>query len=145
MAVTDQQAATLRAQLANQPDEHKRLFRQLDWSTEGIPYTTLMDAGFFKAVDRRFANGVTTGDVVEYVGDVRARLGAAGDRVDPQAAERLILKVLGRGSVADLDAKTAFTAKQFLLIALVADEHLDDAGLDEFMGEARKLADQWLA
>jgi hypothetical protein len=145
MAVTDQEVATLRAQLANEPDEHKQLFRQLDWSTEGVPYTTLIDAAFFKAVDRRFAGGVTTADVIEYVGDVRARLGSAAERVDPQAAERLVLKVLGHGSVADLDAKTAFTAKQFLLVALIADEHLDDAGLDEFLGEARKLADQWLA
>ena len=59
--------------------------------------------------------------------------------------ERVILKVLGQGSVADLDAKVAFTAKQFLLAALVADEQLDDAALDEFLAETRKLADQWLA
>ena len=53
--------------------------------------------------------------------------------------------MLGHGSVADLDPKAAFRARHFLLVALIADAQLDDAGLDEFLGEARKLADQWLA
>lgn len=144
MPVTDKQVAVLRAQLANQPDEHKRLFRQLDWPAEGAAYKTLIDAGFFKAVDRRFGASSTTGDVIEFVGDVRSRLGAAADKLDPQAAERLIGKVLGRGSVADLDANVTVTAEQFVLAALIADEQLDDTGLDAFMTQARKLADQWL-
>jgi hypothetical protein len=32
-----------------------------------------------------------------------------------------------------------------LLAALIADAHLDDAELDKFMNEARKLGDTWLA
>jgi hypothetical protein len=28
---------------------------------------------------------------------------------------------------------------------LIADQYLDDAGLDAFLAQARKLADQWLA
>lgn len=82
--------------------------------------------------------------MTEYVGAVRSRLGSASDAIDPEAAERLILKVLGHGSVSDLDDKVAFSAKQLLLAALIADENLDDAGLDEFMASARTLADQWL-
>src|ERR1022692_2104399 len=58
---------------------------------------------------------------------------------------RLILKVLGFGSTEDLDPNTDIKARHFLLAALIADEQLDDAGLDAFMDEARKLADQWLA
>jgi hypothetical protein len=145
MAVTDQQVATLRAQLAGHADEHKQLLRQLDWSTEGPAYTALIDAGFFEAVDRRFSAGTTDADVIEYVGDVRSRFDEAAEAIDPQTGERLILKALGRGSAADLDPKTAFWARHFLLAALIADEQLDDAGLDEFLGEARKIADQWLA
>jgi hypothetical protein len=145
MAVTDQQLAVLRAQLANHPGEHKRLFRQLDWTTDGVPYSALIDAGFFEAVDRRFTDGTSIAAVTEYVGAVRSRLGSAADAIDPEAAERLILKVLGHGSVADLDAKVAFSAKQLLLAALIADEGLDDAGLDSFMASARTLADQWLS
>jgi hypothetical protein len=54
--------------------------------------------------------------------------------VDPHDAEHLIHQVLGRGSVADLDVKAAFAAKQYLLTALIADKHFDDAGLDAFLG-----------
>jgi hypothetical protein len=32
-----------------------------------------------------------------------------------------------------------------LLAALIADEQLDDAGLDTFLGSARKLADQLMS
>jgi hypothetical protein len=31
------------------------------------------------------------------------------------------------------------------MVAIVYGENLDDAGLDAFLAEARKLADQWLA
>ena len=144
MAVTDQQVATLRAQLAGNADEHKGLFRQLDWDTEGTAYTALIDAAFFKAVDRRFRQGTTTADVIEYVGDVRSRFDEAAQAIDPQTGERAILKVLGHGSV-PTSIRAAFRARHFLLVALIADAQLDDAGLDEFLGEARKLADQWLA
>ena len=145
MAVTDQQVASLRAQLAGHLDEHKQLFGQLDWNTEGVAYAALIDAAFFEAVDRRFSAGTTTADVIEYVGDVRSRFGEAAEAIDPQTGERLILKALGHGSAADLDPKTAFRARDFLLAALIAERLLDDAGLDEFLGEARKIADQWLA
>ncbi|HEY3956086.1 MAG TPA: hypothetical protein VGM53_22175 [Streptosporangiaceae bacterium] len=145
MAVTDRQAAALRAQLAGKRDEHKHLFSQLDWSAEGPAYVALMDAAFFKAVDQRFGGGrSTTDDVINYVADVRARLDTAADAIDPAAAERLILKVLGYGLINDLDSTVAFRAKNFLLAALITDEQLDDSGLDEFMTQARKLADQWL-
>jgi len=40
------------------------------------------------------------------------------------------------------DFTAAFTARQYLLVALVADAGYDDTGLNEFLREARKLADQ---
>lgn len=146
MAVTDKQVATLRAQLAGRLDEHQRLFRQLDWRGEGAAYTALIDAAFFEAADRRFGDGnATEDDVIAYVADVRSRTKKASEAIGPETAERLILKVLGQGSIQDLDARAAMTAKQYLLAALVIDEQLDDAGMDAFLAQARKLADQWLA
>jgi len=61
------------------------------------------------------------------------------------AITQCLHKVLGHTSVADLDAKAAFAAKQYLLAELIADQHLDDAGLDTFLAQAREFADQWLA
>src|SRR5215831_7593861 len=61
-------------------------------------------------------------------------------RTTPNASSQSL-----RGSVTDQDAKATFTAKQYLLTALIADQHLDDAGLDAFQAQARRLAGQWLA
>jgi len=143
--VTDKQLAALRARLAGKHEEHKKLFGQLDWPVDGEGYTALHDAAFFEAVDRRFGSQTSAEDIIGYVADVRARTERAGEVIDPDIAERLIAKVLGRGSVGEVDPRAAFTARQYLLVALVVDAGYDDAGLDEFLGEARKTADEWLA
>jgi hypothetical protein len=145
MPVTDLEVATLRAQLAGRMDERKRLFQQLDWASEGLAYVRLVDAGFFEAVDRRFGKRVTVNDVIAYVADVRSRFDAAAEAVDPRAGEQLILEMLGHGSTDDLDDKVAFRTKSFLLTAMIADEHLDDGALDEFMTQVRKIADRLLS
>ncbi len=142
MAVTGQEVATLRAQLAGDFVEHKQLLRQLEGTGGLVGYMALVAAGFFEAVDRRFGKGTTPADVIQFVGDVRSRFDGADDGIDPRVAERLILRVLGQGSVGDLDGATIRRLQRLLLPVLVADEQLDDAGLDEFLTSARKLADR---
>jgi hypothetical protein len=44
-----------------------------------------------------------------------------------------------------LDELARGRAQVFLLGELIADEQLDDAGLDEFLAKARTLADNWLS
>jgi len=145
MPVNGKQLAALRAQLAGRPDEHKELLEQLNWSVDAAGYTALADAAFSEAVNRRFNGQTSAEDIIAYVADVRARPDRAGEVVDPDAAERLIGAVLGKSNVEDLDPRTAITAKQHLLVALVADAGYDDAALDQFLLDASKLADQWLA
>jgi hypothetical protein len=146
MAVTDDQVAALRAQLADDVEEHRRLLAQLNLDSGGTAYTALIDAAFFEAAERRFGTGSTMAGIIEYVADVRARSDRVAEAVDARTAERLIRGVFKDDeSIRDLDPKAAFTAKQIVLSALIADEHLDDAGLDKVMAEARKLADQLLA
>jgi len=145
MAVTDEQMATLRAQLAGNLEEHKRLLAQLDRDAARTGYSALLSAAFCVAVERRFAQGAGTADVIEFVGNVRSRLSEAADKIDPRTAERLILAVYTDERVPDnLDLETRFRTQLLLLAALIADERLDDAGLDAFLADARKLADQWL-
>jgi len=145
MPVNGRQLAALRAQLAGRPDEHKELLGLLDWSVDAMGYTALVDAAFSEAVNRRFNGQTSAEDIIAYVADVRARTDRAGEVVDPDAAEWLIGAVLGKSDVEDLDPRTAITAKQYLLVALVADAGYDDAALDQFLLDASKLADQWLA
>jgi hypothetical protein len=145
MPVNGKQLAALRAQLAGRLDEHKELLAQLDWSVDAAGYTALLDAAFSEAVNRRFNGQTSAEDIAAYVADVRARTDRAGEVVDPDAAERLIGAALGRSDVEDLDPRTAITVKQYLLVALVADAGYDDSALDQFLLDASKLANQWLA
>lgn len=145
MPVTDRQVATLRAQLAGHTSEHKRLLDQLDWKSDGPGYTALLDAAFFEAADRRFNSQTTDEEIIAYVANVRSRTDETAEAVDPGYAEQLIAKVLGRGSIDELEDKTATRTKHVLLAALTIDREYDDTGLDEFLAAARKIADRWLA
>jgi hypothetical protein len=79
MTVTDHQAATLRALLAGDFDEHARLRAQLDREADRGGYSALIAAAFFLAADRRFADGHSKGDVVEFVAWARSSSASAAD------------------------------------------------------------------
>jgi hypothetical protein len=59
--------------------------------------------------------------------------------------ERVIMGVLADDSLDDIDARKSFETQLVLMAAIVGGENPDDAGLDAFLAQARKLADQWLA
>ena len=146
MAVTDEQVATLRAQLTGDFDEHKRLLEQLDPVAARTGYIALIAAAFFEAVDRRFVRGDQIADdaeIIDFVGSVRARSDEAGEKIDPVAAERLIRHSLGRGSIADLDDETVISTQMFMLAGLVAEAQLHATDLDGFLTEAREVAEEW--
>jgi hypothetical protein len=100
----------------------------------------LSGAAFTCAVHRRFGGGHTFPEIVQFVAAERLRLDDPNGDIDPAIAERLILTVLGVGSVEGTDEDAKGFAQQSLLIALVRDEDLDDAGLDQFLEEARNVA-----
>ncbi len=60
MAVTDLQVAALRAQLAGDLEEHRRLLAQFDEKSDGRPYVILTNAAFIEAVDRTFTSDTTS-------------------------------------------------------------------------------------
>ena len=90
MWITDYTVAVLRAQLADEVDEHRRLLDQLDLKADGRAYVALIDAAFFEAAERRFGNRSTTAEVIEYVADVRSRSQRIADAVNARTAEQLI-------------------------------------------------------
>jgi hypothetical protein len=145
MAVTDLQVATLRAQLAGDLEEHKRLLAQFDEKSDGRPYATLTSAAFVEAVDRKFSSDVTADDIIEFVGDVRSRSERVQASLDPRVAERVLLAAVTDADISDLDPREVRRSQRILLNALVVDEDLDDARLDEFMTTARGLADRLLS
>ena len=80
-----------------------------------------------------------------FVADVRARSERVRDALDPQTAERVVVSAFTSDDLDDLDAEELTRTKMMLLAAIIADQHLDDAELDEFIARARALADELLS
>jgi hypothetical protein len=146
---TDQESARLDETAATPSAADSWLFGDPGNEPEGVPSRADSRAGAAangelveKPVDRRFAKDGTAASVIDFVGDLRSRSERLADAIDPKVAERLIWHVLGEGSIADLDTETKASHQFLLLGGLVADAHLDAAGLDEFLATARELGDR---
>lgn len=145
MPITDAMAATLQAQLAGRTDEHVRLLRQLDKEEVQSEYPVLVAAAFFLATNRRFRKSGTPVDrsqIINFVASLRERTAEAAEKVDPHVAERLLLAVLGEGTIADIEDNTVYTTELFLLAGLTADAKMSDAELEAFITKARAMADE---
>jgi hypothetical protein len=142
--VTDEQTEALRAFMSFDPSS-ERLTRDLAGSGRLDGFGALAHAAFVIAVRRRFAPSWTSAQVVGFTAQLRNALRPRGIDLDPKAAEILIRQALGDPVTSEHDDKTQARATTLILIALVADEQLDDNGLDLFMAEARALADARLA
>ncbi|HEY3683566.1 MAG TPA: hypothetical protein VGL93_11025 [Streptosporangiaceae bacterium] len=141
MPVTDTQVATLRAFLAGDMAEHKRLSAELA-NEPKAGYMALIAAAFWEAVERRFPTETPRSEVIDFVSNTRTRALEAADLLDPKVSEQMILAVITDESISDLDNETVVSHEVTLLSALIADEQLDDAGLDAFLNVARTVADQ---
>lgn len=141
--VSGQQMAALRASLMLDAPQAQEWRTRLHQSGDLNGFGELVYAAFLLAVRRRFTPAWTRADVVRYVGRVRAR-GPADDDIDPLAAETLILRALGAAVPLRADEEATAAAQTIVLVTLIADLGLDAEGLDQFLAEARELADQWL-
>lgn len=145
MPVTDEQVAVLRAQLTADREAYDRGHGRLDGKTDAAGYAILLTAAFTLAAERRFVPPLTLADLIRYVADVRARTPSAAENVDPKIAERLLLGALTDESISDIDGKAIGVNQGILLVAMVADEDLDPAGLERFIEESRALANEWMS
>jgi len=145
MPVTDEVVAPLRAQLSGKPDEHLRLFAQLDPVSKRTAYRALVSAAFLLAAEKRFAGKTGDAEVIEFIADVRSRSADAADKIDPRIGERIIRAVYTSEQIDDIDPRTSWRTQLLLLAGLIGDEQLDETGLESFLTQARKMADQSLA
>ena len=95
----------------------------------------------------RFTRDSTLDELTEFAAGIPARSERLRDGIDPCIAERIIVAAVGGDYVHDLDPAEfiEFIKMKMLLAALVADMHLDDAGLDDFMAKAGDFADELLS
>lgn len=141
MAVTDNQVATLRAQLRGDYAEYERLFAGLGQSdNEG--YTSLIAAAFVLAAERRFRPGGTRPDIILYVANVRSQTRKAAEGIDPKIGERLLLAALTGEPIDDIDADTAVVTELLLLVAMTAGDDFPEADIENLLAEARTTVDR---
>lgn len=138
-AVTSDQVEAMRAYLTGDGDSYKQMIDQFD-ATARKAHAALIIASFIMAADRRFGKGSTRADVTEFVSNLRSRSEQLADDIDQNQAERLIMAVHTGEDIDDIDDGLY----SLLLAGLIADAQLSDAELDEFLDNARDLADQML-
>jgi hypothetical protein len=145
VAVTDEHVATIRALLHGNIQGYLQMIDDLERANRLDGYEALLGAAALEAFDRRFGRNYTTADIVTYVADARTRFSETGADFDPRAAEQLIHAALGDASIDGLTDQTIAQLQVLLLGDLITAKRLDDAELDEFVGEARALAEESLA
>ncbi|MEV0404380.1 hypothetical protein [Actinoallomurus sp. NPDC050550] len=144
MKVTGDQVAALRPVLTGDVAAHERLYSRLDPASKNN-YGVLIVAAFFEAAYRKFGKGGTPSDVAEFVKRARARSDDLATSIDPRVAERLILATFTDEQIDDISDELKGGHYILLLAGLIADFNLSDSGLEAFLDDARKLADEWLA
>jgi hypothetical protein len=142
MAVTDDQVATLRAQLGGNLDEHEQRLAQLSKAEAATGYAALIAASFSLAAYQRFAKKGDAATVMRFVADVRSRTEDTAT-IDPRVAERLILATFTDEEIDDINLRVRYETQIVLLAAIISDSHLDEAQLDQFLTKARGIADEW--
>lgn len=143
MNVTADQVASIRTYLKGDIDGFNRISARLD-QTEKRARGALIAAAFFKAAERKFADG-TSSEVIEFVGRARARSDTLAEAIDPRIAERLILATFTDEEIDDISGDAQGDHFGLLLAGMIAEARLSDAELDAFLDESRMLADEWLS
>lgn len=146
MPVTDQVMGAARAYLGDDLQKAAALTSRLS-DADAHAYALLLQAVLSLAAGRRFAPGYNDGDVIRYVAGVRTGTDSRAEDLDldPKAAEAVLRHALGRATLLETDAETQMRAVMALLTVVLSELSLDEPGLEALLGEAGKLADQWMS
>jgi hypothetical protein len=141
--VTERQAFALRAAVTG----HAMTFDLLGGSSGldyGPEFAVLSAAAFTCAARRRIAAGWSKGDVIRFVGRLRARDHGECSDVSADVAEKMIISALsGKPMHGEHEARDKGYAQAAVLTELV--RGFDTRQLDTLIDEARDLAERWLS
>jgi hypothetical protein len=147
MTISGAQAAALRAALAGDGGTFEYLANQFAVTSEE-EFGVLTASAFIVAARRRFAAGWSIGDVIKFVGALRARNEAERADVLAGAAEQMLLGALhGRPKQGEFSELEEGYAQFALLAELVRDldeQGLGEQGLDVLLNEACSQAERWM-
>jgi hypothetical protein len=143
MTITPVQVAALRAALTGDEEAFEHLSAG-PGVADGREFPILMASAFVAAARERFPPGWSGGDVVRFVGHLRARSEGALEDLSATAAEQMLPSILrGEPMGGQFDDFMKGYAQFALLAELVRD--LSEQELSTFLAEAREQADAWLA
>lgn len=146
MPVTDDMVATYRAFLSGDHEQWKRRRAALGTSPEATrPFFALLTGLFVEAVERRFDPSVSRDEIIGFVAEVRARSDELAERLDPHATERMISMVFDDDvATDDIPRDQTIGVRLTITAAIVGDEGMDSAQLEDFLSKSRALADEIL-
>lgn len=145
MSVTDEQMVWLRAYLAGDLEEARRVNAQATAPGAAAGLGALVHAAFVLAARRKFAPRWTRAEVIQFVARVRGLLSERSDVLDPAVAERELRSAQGEKLTSPTDVRSRGRVQFILLNALVQSLDLDDAEVAGLLGQARGLADSLLS
>ncbi|MFG1913732.1 hypothetical protein [Micromonospora sp. NPDC048898] len=111
---------------------------QLGW--DGFP--TLLGAVFYFAVNRRFDERTSPGEVMRFVADIRAAAPAGAPEIDANAAETLIRAAVDPDVETAIDPQMAGRIQGLVILAILGDGAVADDDLDALLSEAVALANR---
>lgn len=146
MLVTDDMVAAVRAYLMADKEEARQRNAALDRSRDATTaYKAMIMATFVVAVERKFSERSSREEIIEYVANVRSRGPDMPTLLDPTASERMIAWVISDEDTKDIDARMEFNIWTYFATAIVNDEGIYDQALDDFLAEARDVANDMLS
>jgi hypothetical protein len=143
MKVTAEQIKAMRHLLSGDVEGYEQLQAGLDPNTSPSN-GALISATFFTAAERRFTESSTRTDVVEFVGNLRARSDRLAADLDPRVAERLLLATFTDEEIDDIGPEVRGQHCFLLLGGLAADADYSESELDDLLATSLSLANEWL-
>ncbi|MFF0719428.1 hypothetical protein [Micromonospora sp. NPDC003816] len=129
----------IRTMIRGDHEANDRVEARLDeigW--DGFP--TLLGAVFYFAVNRRFDEQTSTGEIVRFVADMRAGTPPGTPEIDANAAETLIRAAVNPDVETAIDPQMAGRIQGLVILRILGDGAIGDDDLDELLAEAAALA-----
>ncbi|MET8256926.1 hypothetical protein [Micromonospora sp. NPDC005205] len=109
---------------------------ELGWDN----FPTLLGAVFYFAVNRRFDERTTPGEIMRFVAEMRASTPAGTPEIDANAAERLIRAAMDPDMETNIDPQMAGRVQGLVILQILGDGATSDEDLDALLVEAADLA-----
>lgn len=149
MPVTDDIVATFRAYLSGDMEQWERLRKALDLDNthaKSRAYFAFLTASFAMAVERRFNASTPREEIIAFVADLRARDEKWAERLDPDATERMIAMIFDDNvETDDIPRLQTIGIRMIVSAAIVRDDDLDSAELEDFLDKSRTLGNEVLS